>query len=190
MPHSIVIQGKEFTVNPPYAAGHVLNEAEASQLNQTWAENIGNNFRKKIKEAVEAGSFDQSVFQTQLDEYANEYEMGVRRASGGGVSRDPVMAEAMNLARKDVKAQLKKKGHDLKNYDAEQINALAAKFIERKPSYREQAEQIVAIRRQAAAEAAPDVDVDELFDGLEQTPASEQAPQVQADYGEAGTAAA
>jgi hypothetical protein len=82
--HEIQIQGETFRLSPPYEEGHVLNAAEASQLNQTWAEGVGNNLRKKIKEAKEAGSFDAAAFQAQLDAYAEKYQFGVRQGGGGG----------------------------------------------------------------------------------------------------------
>ena len=43
---TISISGQAFDVSTPYAAGHTLTEAEAKVLNQTRAENIGNNFRR------------------------------------------------------------------------------------------------------------------------------------------------
>lgn len=50
----ISILGVDFTVTTPYAAGHTINEAEARALNQTRRENLGNNFRRKIADAIEA----------------------------------------------------------------------------------------------------------------------------------------
>ena len=56
MPHTITIAGKPFTVEPKFEAGHVLTANEASTLNQTWFENLRNNFAPKAKEG---GSQDQ-----------------------------------------------------------------------------------------------------------------------------------
>ena len=42
----ITIAGQVFSVPVRYAAGHVLTEGEASALNQTYHENLRNNFAR------------------------------------------------------------------------------------------------------------------------------------------------
>lgn len=103
----ITIAGQTVNVPVRYAEGHELTEGEASALNQTYHENIRNNLAKKVKEAVEAGAFDLAAFQAEVDAYAQSYQFGVR-AAGVGVSRDPVRAEALNLAKAQIREALKK----------------------------------------------------------------------------------
>src|SRR6476646_11844528 len=73
----ITIQGQVFRVPLRYAAGHTLTEGEASALNQTLHENLRNNFAKKVNEGTEAG-VPKETLQQQLDDYANDYQFGVR----------------------------------------------------------------------------------------------------------------
>lgn len=104
----ITIQGQTFKVPIRYAAGHTLTEGEASALNQTLHENLRNNFAKKVAEGTEAGT-GLEVLQQQLDDYANEYQFGVR-TGGGGFKGDPVMTLAMNISREMVRGAIKAKG--------------------------------------------------------------------------------
>jgi hypothetical protein len=102
----ITISGQTFEVGQPYAAGHQLNEAEARSLNQTRAENIGNNFRKAVKEAGDDPA--------KLNEVANQlaaYDAKYTFAMGGGAREpvDPVDREAMAIAKKAVKGSVEQK---------------------------------------------------------------------------------
>ena len=45
----IKVEGLIFNAPAPYRQGHILNENEANTLNQTFAENLRNNFAKKVK---------------------------------------------------------------------------------------------------------------------------------------------
>src|SRR4249919_972251 len=92
----ITIQGQAFRVPIRYSAGHTLSEGEAGALNQTFHENLRNNFAKKVAEGTEAG-VGKDALQQQLDDYANDYQFGVR-TGGGGFRGDPVMTLAMNIA--------------------------------------------------------------------------------------------
>ena len=116
---TITIAGKPFTVAPRYAAGHVLTENEAQALNQTYFENLRNNFATKAKEG---GS------QEDFDAYASSYQFGVR--TGGGSRLDPVRAEAMSLARDQVKAVIKANGKNLSDYKAAAITTAAEKLLD------------------------------------------------------------
>lgn len=120
---TIVVQGIEFSAPEPYTAGHVLLDNEASALNQTYAENLRNNFAGNVKEAKEAHGerLPSNIVEQLRDEfesYAASYTFGVRRA--GEV--DPVrlvrnkaasfteeqkraMAEAMGLEYRPIKSK-------------------------------------------------------------------------------------
>lgn len=105
------INGLEFEISEPYTEGHTISAIEARVLNQTRAENIGNNTRAKIKEMQEAGNPDQEIF---------DYVSGVDNSyvfTAGGVSRarklDPVEREAVKIARDLLKAHLANDGRKL-----------------------------------------------------------------------------
>lgn len=141
--HSITIAGRAFEVQPKYAAGHTLTANEASALNQTYFENLRNNFAGKAKEGADQAAFN---------EYAASYEFGVRSAGG---SRDPVEAETMELARESIRDLIRKSGKKLSDYKASAITAAAEKLLNTKPEqaaqFRELARQRVEQMRAAAS---------------------------------------
>jgi hypothetical protein len=160
---SITIAGKTFQVPLRYEEGHAINAAEARALNQTFMENLGNNLRKKLKEAIEAGSFDQDAFQAKLEEMAEGYEFfGRSGGGGGGGRRDPVMSEANDA--------IKANGLNLKDYPAKQRRELARSLVDKDPAYLETARENVA-RNQATASAS----LDSILGGLV-PPAASAAP--------------
>lgn len=123
MTREITIQGQDLSIEVPYAEGHQLSAAEASQLNQVYAENIGNNFRSKVKEMLEGGSSLDDV-QAALDAYAETYEFGVRRASGATKRTvDPVMKEMRALAKKALTDFFKKKEVDFSSLSVDEKEA-------------------------------------------------------------------
>ena len=160
----ITIQGSLFRVPIRYAAGHTLNDGEASALNQTLHENLRNNFAKKVSEGQEAG-IPLETLQQQLDDYANDYQFGVR-TGGGGFRGDPVMTLAMNIAREMVRAAVKGKGLDQDDWPASRVSQAAKALLD---SQGEDGKLIQTARRQVDAEreAAKEAmqSVNELLDG-------------------------
>lgn len=157
---SITIQGITFQVPQPYEAGDILKANEAGALNQTYAENLRNNFANKVKEAKEKagdGEVDVDVLQSELDDYAENYEFGVR--TGSGRSGDPVMTEAMDIMRDKVRKAIKKNGGSLKDYKPADISARAkAEFVKNSPAA--QAVLALAKERVAAQQDIADVELD------------------------------
>lgn len=105
------INGMQFELSAPYEAGHTINEIEARVLNQTRAENIGNNTRAKIKEMQDANASEQEI---------TDYVLGVDQdyvftAAGVSSARklDPVEREAVKIARELLKAHLSTSGRKL-----------------------------------------------------------------------------
>lgn len=143
--HTITIAGNPFTVSPRYAEGHVLTANEANALNQTFFENLRNNFAGKAKEG---GS------QADFDAYVETYKFGER--TGGGGSRDPVEVEAMNLARDAIKKSITAKGGKIADYKAAAISAAASKLIEQNPMFREKAKERVAQMQAVASDTIGD----------------------------------
>jgi hypothetical protein len=165
MSHTITIAGKSFSIEPRYAEGHTLTANEASALNQTYFENLRNNFATKAKEGADQASFN---------EYVAAYQFGVRSAGG---SRDPIEAEAMDLARESVRDAIKRSGKKISDYTAAAISAAAEKLLakpDKGAELRELARQRVEQMRSAASN---EVDSDLLGD-LEtaQAEAASKAP--------------
>lgn len=112
---TVTIHGEKFEFATPYAAGHVLTEAEAKHLNQTRIENVRNNVAKAVKEAIDAGD------PAKLDEvrgkvsaYDSEYTFTLTGAGAPRQTLDPVEKEARKLAIEYVKAKLAEKGRTIK----------------------------------------------------------------------------
>jgi len=118
MTTTITIAGRQFTATPIYAAGHTLTENEANALNQVRFENLRNNFAPRAKEGAS---------QEDFDAYAASYQFGVR--TGGGSRLDPVQAEAMSLAKDQIKSAIKAAGKNLSDYKAAAITAAAEKLL-------------------------------------------------------------
>jgi hypothetical protein len=167
---TITIQGETFTVVQPYEEGHVINANEAQALNQTFAENVRNNFAKRVKDAKEAGSFVLEQLQATLDEYMEKYSFGTRVGGGGGGRRDPVLAEAISIALDKIKDAIKKGGGNVSDYDAKDLRANAKVLAERTPEIMEAARETVK-RNQAIAATS----LDDIMANL-QTSAPSEAP--------------
>src|SRR6516165_9736225 len=156
----ITIAGKTFNAPLRYEEGHELTAGEAGALNQTYHENLRNNFAKKVKDAKDAGDYDHTAMQSDFDTYAEAYQFGLR-IGGGGAPRDPVMSEAMSIAKGQVRAALKKKGIKVATVTAQAITDVAKKLLDRNPAIMELAKQRVAEAQAAAAE-----DLSDLVSGL------------------------
>jgi hypothetical protein len=131
MTREITINGQELSIEVPYEDGHVLTAAEASQLNQVYAENIGNNFRSKVKEMLEGGSTLEDI-QAALDAYAETYEFGVRRSSGTTKRTvDPVTKEMRALAKKALTDFFKKKDVDFSSLSVDEKEAAIRTYFDK-----------------------------------------------------------
>jgi hypothetical protein len=106
-----LINGVAYEISQPYAEGHVVTEAEARVLNQTRAENIGNNLRAKLKEQAEAGASTE-VLAALVSELDSTY---VFTLAGARQSRqlDPYEREATKIAREMLKTHLGESGRKL-----------------------------------------------------------------------------
>lgn len=162
----ITIAGHTFNVPVRYEEGMELTPGEASALNQTYHENIRNNLAKKAKEGT--------LSQTEVDEYAAAYQFGIR-AAGTGVSRDPVMSEAMRIAKKQIAELLKKNGKKIGDYEVEAINSAAKALLAKTPEIMDLARQRVAEQQSLAA-----ADLGDLLSGLTEKPAPAPAAETPA----------
>lgn len=182
----IKVEGLIFNAPAPYRAGHPLTENEAATLNQTFAENLRNNFAKKVKLAKEAAQKNGGEFpadgeaapddlQSEFTSYANDYEFGTRAAASGeaGLPRDPIEREAFIMARELIRQHAK--SHDIK-VTAEQVASLIPGILAKRPEIRAEAQ------RRMSAKTAITLDELELptAGGEEEQPQEEQ-PQVDAE---------
>lgn len=149
----VTIKGQKFMVPLPFAEGHVLRQNEADTLNQTFCENIRNNFASKVEEASENGATpDMAKLQAELDAYVVDYDFGVRR-SGGVRVVDPVEREAMKIAKERIRVALKKAN---KKATPEEMDVLAKQALEKYPQIRASAKTIVETRNSVAISELPD----------------------------------
>jgi hypothetical protein len=129
-------------------AGHPFNE------------NLRNNFAKRVEDQKNGAERveDEDVLaelQAQLDKYAEEYQFGVR--TGGGAVRDPVMSEAMRIAKDKIWEHLKRKGVKRKDVEAPKVTEAAKKLLDKNPEIMELAKQRVAETQAAAASELGDI---------------------------------
>lgn len=154
----ITISSHLFEVPAPFVEGHVLRANEAAVLNQTYAENIRNNFNSTVREAVEAAktngaSVDLTQLQEKLNKYITEYDFGVRNRGEPRVYVDPVDRETRNIAISKVRDALKKKGIKVAAMDKAKMAELVDQVIAKYPQLREQAVRIVEAKKSAGADS-------------------------------------
>lgn len=110
-PKTKTIEGRNFEISQPYEEGHTLSAIEARVLNQTRSENIGNNVRAKLKEAIEQGASDDALT-TLVAEVDAAYAFtaaGTRAAA----RLDPYEREARKMARDLLRGHLAASGRKL-----------------------------------------------------------------------------
>jgi hypothetical protein len=154
---TLTVQSQSFTIPVPYMAGAcTLTEGEANALNQTYAENIRNNFAQQMKRAAEEET-PRQLTQADLDEYVDSYEFG-KRPGGARGPRDPIGTEERKLASVALVAHVENKlGKKWKDLAKEKQDELLAKVIA-SGKFRAQAEEIVKKRQESAADLG-DVDL-------------------------------
>ena len=153
MAEQIMIAGTLFRVPVRYEEGHELTANEASALNQTYHENLRNNFASKVKDTADGRDLtdnEKSTLQAELDKYAAEYEFGVR--TGGGFRGDPVLTEAMRIAKEKIFEHIRKKGAKKKDIPAEVLTKKAKEVLEKNPEIMELARSRVEEIRMASTD--------------------------------------
>lgn len=110
-PKTKTIEGRNFDISQPYEEGHVLTAIEARVLNQTRSENIGNNVRAKLKEAIEQSATDEAIAAIVADVDANYAFTAAGTRSAARL--DPYEREARKIARELLKAHLAESGRKL-----------------------------------------------------------------------------
>lgn len=121
----------------PFVEGYVLKSNEADVMNQTLKENARNNFAPRIKALQDAGTAVtpqvMATLQKELDAYLDSYIFGARTGGIGG-QRDPVLTEAMGMARTIVKKGIAKKGDQkVSEVSGKVITQMAKELLEKHP---------------------------------------------------------
>lgn len=158
---TITVQGLQFQVRWPYSEGHVCSAIEAEALNKARAENIRNNFAKRVTEAqAEAKATncaDESEVNAQLamafDTYDRDYEFGLLSPR----SMDPVGREAQRISGIIVREQLNRRGQQEDDMEPE---ALKRKINETAllPAVRMEAERRLNAMKDVATQALSEIE--------------------------------
>lgn len=152
-------QKLEFQVPQPYSEGHKINAVEANVLNQTMAENIGNNFRARVQATLTGaeGAMSESDLRAAFDDYASKYEFTLASAGGGRSTMTPLERECRKLAKGIVTALLTKEGRKVKEVEKEAFEAEVARYAATEPVQKAAAKNLKAadaLFEQAVAAAA------------------------------------
>lgn len=177
---TIKVGGVNLKAPMPFAAGDTIDENEANALNQTYLENLGNNFRTKVAKAKEEQKIEGDLsdeqaasigraLQADFDKLVADYKLNVRR--GGSVVVDPVEREARDIAKGRITDHLKKQGVKLNTVTAEWMNAQIDKVLAspKGEAIREAARRRVELTRNIATDGLDDLDLG--------TPTAATAPQ-------------
>lgn len=157
---SITIQGLDFAVHSPYTAGHPLTAEEAGVLNQTFHENLRNNFAGEVKSKKEEHGDELpaaviKALQDEFEVYADNYKFGVRRV-GLRAPADPVEAEAFKMIKDLIRIKVREQG---KKADAATIAEAATQILasDRGDKYRKAAEARLKEAQKVAGESLADI---------------------------------
>ncbi len=156
---TLAIDGITFTAPAPYNEGHQITQREATALNQLFAENLRNNFRKKVADAKEkalaAGA--EAITGEALDAlvaefttYADEYEFAGKR--GSRTPTDPVAKEATKIARDKLNEAFKAKNFDKKTLAEGQFDKMVQDLLAKRPDFTELARRRVEEMQALAAD--------------------------------------
>ncbi len=149
----ITIKSYTFHLSAPYSAGTVITAGEAQALNNLRAENIQNNLRRFVNEAVDRLQERELLapevlaeLQARFDKYDREYqflERGTSRPRLGDLE-----SEALLVARERIEAAFRRDGDPLPADDL--LEAMVAKQAGL-PAVKEEARLRVIARRQVTA---------------------------------------
>lgn len=149
---NLTIAGHVFDVSddPRIVPGATMTEGHVHTLQQTRRENIRNNFAMRVKNlGDEPSAADLEKLQSDLNEYAEKYEFGVRQAGSGRRVVDPVEKEMLRLAKEAIAtAYFAKNGERI---TGAALTEAAEKLLEaRGEDYAKRAKRAIREREQAA----------------------------------------
>lgn len=164
---NLTIQGFQFSLELPYKEGDTINANEAAAINQTFAENIRNNFAAQLKsmkaevaranewmkevdgkqvpdiDRVTNDDLDMEAVQAAYDAYVAEYEFGARRVGSTRGPVDPVEREARRIAGEKVKELLRANNYKIGDVPKDKMDALIDQALEQYPQIRANAAAVV-----------------------------------------------
>jgi len=113
----LLIAGVTFEAPERFAEGHTLTAVEAAALNQTYYENLSNNFSPKVKKLKKNGDVIPedllAGIRAEFAQYANDYQFRGKALSKAPT--DPIGAIAVKLAREKINEALR--GKNIKKED-------------------------------------------------------------------------
>jgi hypothetical protein len=161
---SITCNGLIFHVTQPYEEGQEIKANEAAALNQLRCENLRNNFAPTVAKAKtnydveDANELPDEVkaeLQEAFEQADEEYEF-YKHTRSTRLPKDPVAAEAMNMARDLVKDMLAKQGYSIAGKEngigKERYNSLVQSILDHEvhgKNLREKAKLMVDLANQA-----------------------------------------
>jgi hypothetical protein len=164
-PHTtpISVQGITFQAPAPYVAGHVLDAHEAQALNALLAENLRNNWARRLK-GRDLGPLTQLRFTAEtkaafVEELRNEfaaYAASYRLGHATRAERDPVAREAQKIAHALVREAVNAKGATPTPDEFQRRVSLVAAL----PKVRAEAQRRVDVTRQTLAGALDILDAE------------------------------
>lgn len=156
----ISIHDQIFSVPAPFSEGHVITAIEAKVLNQTRAENIANNFRKRVKAALDGVPLKEGekpetmeAVAAALAAYADTYTFAMP-SSGGREPVDPVEREALKIARAAIKDALTKAGKKIKDIDEDKLEAAIEAAAQKEEIVKEAKRRVNAQKKAAESTLA------------------------------------
>lgn len=155
---TISIAGQAVELTAPYAANQTINDAEAKTLNQTRCENIGNNFRKAMKEAGDSPEALAKVV-AEIKAYDSTYTFSMTTSRE---PVDPIENEANKIAKEVVKDRIQGLGFkSVKDYIADATRA--AKYETAVEKVAVQADTLKLAKQRVSAKAkTKDIVADDL----------------------------
>ena len=152
----ISIHDQTFTVRAPYQEGQSLSAIEAKVLNQTRAENVANNFRKRIKAALEGVALKEGAeietfdaVKAAMAAYDETYTFAMPSSGSTKEPLDPVEREALRIARDTIKKALADGGRKLKDIEEDKLEAAILALSEREDVVKEAKRRVSASKKVA-----------------------------------------
>jgi hypothetical protein len=128
MTKKLTISGETFDVLTPYTDGQAeVGDIERKVLDQTRAENVGNNLREAIKE-MQGRSASFAEMQEEVSKYDTEYNFSMGRGPREPV--DPLERELYKVVREAVKGHLAETGRKVKDIDKAVLEAEYDRLVE------------------------------------------------------------
>lgn len=152
---TIKIYENEFEVPDKYAEGHVCTAIDAKALNRIVAENIANNRRKSVREALDSEAGLTKAVIDEFNKYAAEYELTEAAVGSSRSTMTPLEKEAKKIATALVNKHLRETGRkkadvDKDAYDEQVANVAASDKVQK-----------AAKRRVKEMEEMADLELDE-----------------------------